>query len=191
MSRRAIAWWPLWGAAGFLAILLALFYYRDNRNYFCEGCHSRLIRNQSRLGLWTVSSFPISRISEDELPSNLYRDYLASGHAHEWVFTQGSPYGVFGWGGCAVGGQKSLGNLAYLYENDPKFRAFARKNQADGKLTPTDFVAACLLQEPSLYSDKGPLSREAAIEKESPEIQRLRRFAADLEKEFSPRQSGP
>jgi hypothetical protein len=187
MSRKAISGWPFWTAAGLLLLLVAFSYYRDNRNYECEGCHSHLVTNQARMGIWTGFSFPLSRLSADDRPSHLYRDYLASTHTHQWRFTQGSPYGVFGWGGCAVGGRKSTGNLDWFYENDPNFRTFVSRKQADGQLARSDFVDACLLEEPSLYTDQGHRTREAAIATEAPEVQRLRRLAVVLEEEFTRR----
>ena len=190
MSRR-IGAWPYAVGAIFLTIIVMLFYYRDNRNYVCEGCNSGLVENQARMGLWTVWSFPISRVSLEEDASNLYRDYLlVTGHTHKWVFSQGSPYGVFGWGGCATGAcRKNNGNLAYYYEREPKFRTFIHKKQADGQLASSEFVAAYLLREPNTYSEMGylPLVDPTFLEKEPPEVQRLRRLATALEQEFSPR----
>jgi len=95
MSRKGIPR-PFWVAAVVLAMLMVLFYYRDKRNYLCEGCHSRLVENQARIGIWMMFSIPILRVSAEEIPSHLYLDFLVSGHSHDWVFAQGSPYGVFG-----------------------------------------------------------------------------------------------
>jgi len=190
MSRKVIVW-PFWTAAVVLTLCVVLFYYRDNRNYVCEGCNSGLVENQARMGLWMAWSFPISRVSAEERTSHLHRDYLlVTGHTHKWVFSQGSPYGMFGWGGCAIGaGTRNSGNLAYYYERESKFRTFVHKKQADGKLTSSDFIAAYLLRRPETYSEKGYLPEvdPTYLEKEPLEVQRLRKLSVALEQEYSPR----
>jgi hypothetical protein len=98
MRKRATVW-PYWTGGILLLLLFLAFCYRDNRNYVCEDCHSHQTRNQPRVGCWMGFSLPLSPPTISDLPSHLYADYFPPNHRHDWIFAQGSPYGIFGWGG--------------------------------------------------------------------------------------------
>lgn len=175
VSNNRVARWRIWLAVLVFVCLVLFFYHRDNRNYACEGCLSRQSRNQLRIGIWMGPSIPISPDRVEERTSNLYRDYLASNHTHVWDFAQGSPYGLLGWGGCALGhAGRSMGDLAALYEQDSRFRGFVHRKEAKGELISSDFAAACLLPD-------CPKNQEYV----SDEFKRLARIADALKDEYS------
>src|SRR5262249_17852679 len=99
--------------------------------------------SQWRFGSWVGASVPLTPSWERISSTHFQQDFLPVGHAHDWMFAQGSPYHFFGttWGGCGIGGGSFVSELCQMYEHIPEFRIFIAEKLRDGSLTKTNVIA--------------------------------------------------
>jgi hypothetical protein len=129
-----------------------------------QSCASTAGNGENRHGFWIGPSIPLTPKWQRIEESQFYRDFLATGHVHDWKFAQGSPYYFFGttWGGCAIGGGRYANETFWMYASDSTFRAFIRGKLQDGSLTKSNLIA--LISAPrSFTSDTNVQSDSDAL----------------------------
>ena len=145
---------------GAVVVAALLFHYKERDSYRCQICFAKKDVFQWRLGSWGGFSVPLTPSWERIAETRFLDDFLPTGHIHDCMFAQGSPYHFFGttWGGCAIGRGRHISDLCRMYESSLEFRAFISQSLGDGMLARSNLVAMMSCPRSAKPS---PLQKEA------------------------------
>lgn len=139
--------------------------HRERESFTCATCFSRKSVFQWKIGPWGTGSLPVSPQSIIIKESNTLRTFAPQPHIHQWQFSQGSPYYMFGTmrGGCALGGGgRNVNDLAGIGEYSwPEFSAFLENKLKSGKLTTNQIYEALISPRIQASSTIPPTSGQA------------------------------
>ena len=168
MIRRTTTEWGwiprLWIGAPLTAVLVAgllspFGLHRDVKRFRCSTCLSTRQDSQWFLGEWSGPSIPVSPRRQIIVDSVTLGRFTPQPHQHEWRFSQGSPYFLFGMSrGYALGAGRHVNRLADSVEEiSDQAVPFLSRKLAAGELS-TNQLYQALISPVRSEGEKSPLS---------------------------------